>query len=168
MRKYKKIILLDIDGVMSDTSAAISEFYTKRGMVWDYKWKSPLFEKSGALSDPNFFSSLYPIKSSVDFVDKWKADYKFIYATTRQVPYETTLDWFHKYNIYYDALYQVKNTKVKYEISNKFNCLFFIDDYPEHYPELRGNRVVYSQPYNKQTNCVRINKLSDLESIFLT
>ena len=172
---------IDIDDTITDTSKIINEYSRKIGksnMIGNIDFVNL---KNESLDDYKSFLKKYidevldncPIKDgSIEVINKLKQSGNQIYLITARSNryskniYDITVNYLKRNNIVYDELFF--DYEDKYDICQRLNLDYMIDDNIEVYNSLLGTRVkpiLFEKDCTKDLDLLKVNNWNDILNI---
>jgi hypothetical protein len=179
----KKIIILDIDGVISDYPKCFIDYINKKN---NSNFKT-IYDLKNNLSQQQIYDfkddyrnsgikSILPLKEGIiEFIDKIKEKYHIVLLSSRPYSkyfriYADTLEWLEKNKIHYDAIYwdEKKDRNILHNLDLN-QIAFVIEDnlyFANKISQLGISVYLMNNEYNqnKELNLVkRINNLGEIQ-----
>jgi 5'(3')-deoxyribonucleotidase len=144
----KKIITLDLDGVVADIATSIEKYLKKLDMkdanygdwlITDTKMDLAI----SIFSDPMFWKNMKPFEDSWHQVNKWFSEGADIYIVTArrtEASMSMTEPWLNDWKINYNQV-KFSNINQKHNIIKEIDPLFMVEDNPHEALILREKGV---------------------------
>lgn len=184
----KKILLLDVDGVLGNwTQALLDTVYSLTGHTYSendvIQWDAPgLFEQkyqhipefrkqlNGLLDHPGWTYSIEPYPGVQEAVEALKSKADIFYVTS---PSFSCKSWVHERMEWLKDHFGANKEQIIFTAS-KYLVFgdVFVDDKPEHihswnkFKNHSGQAFLLNRPYNQDVDLTRINSLSEINRLF--
>jgi uncharacterized HAD superfamily protein len=173
-----KTICLDLDGVITDIGQQVKNYLEKDSLeVNPDLIGDVLLTPDGVeyveyiFEDPLFWRNLLPIKNSWHCINEWFSngyDIVFITARRSEISQSEIDPWLNGWQIQYNDVI-IADMYHKYEIIDKLQPLFFVDDNPREIYKvgsITGTAVAVMETWYNQhliKSLRSVNKLTDLK-----